>query len=91
MNEYIRSVNERDEKLPVTSPRFKLDLLRFRESKENKTHRVSYNFSVYKDAYAYQSARTFFSSRSNYALTSNYAILAIALDCNLFVQPITAL
>lgn len=49
VNEYIRSVNERDEKFPVTSPRFKLDLLRFRKSKGNKSHRVSYNFSVYKD------------------------------------------
>lgn len=46
VNEYIRLVNENTF---VTSPRFKLDLLRFRKAKGDKSHRASLNFSTYKD------------------------------------------
>lgn len=45
VNEYIRIVNERS---LVTSPRFRLDLLKFRKEKGGK-QRVSLNFSNYKD------------------------------------------
>ena len=51
VNEYIRSVNERSSesrKTPLSSPRFKLDLLKFRKEKGGK-QRVSINFSNYKD------------------------------------------
>ena len=51
MNEYIRSVNERSSesrKTPLSSPRYKLDLLKFRKEKGGK-QRVSINFSNYKD------------------------------------------
>lgn len=45
VNEYIRIVNERT---CVTSPRFKLDLLKFRKTKGDN-QRVSLNFKNYKD------------------------------------------
>lgn len=51
VNEYIRSVNERSSehrKTPLSSPRFKLDLIKFRKEKGGKQRR-SLNFSNYRD------------------------------------------
>ena len=50
VNEYIHSVNERSSehrKTPLCSPRFKLDLLKFRKEKGGKQRR-SLNFSNYR-------------------------------------------
>lgn len=47
VNEYIRSVNEYS---GVTSPKFRLDLLRYRKAnRENSFKRTSLNFSNYND------------------------------------------
>lgn len=51
VNEYIRIVNEKSSEnrdLPLSSPRFKLDLLKFRKEKGGK-QRKTLNFSNYKD------------------------------------------
>lgn len=46
INEYIIEVNN---KATVSSPRFKLDLIKYRKSKEKDNHRKALNFKLYKD------------------------------------------